>query len=119
MNFQEAVKTCLQQKYATVTGRARRSEFWWFTLFHFGVLFVAYLVSDLVFGLAWLALVVPALCASGRRLHDTGKSAWFLLLGFIPVIGHLLLLYWLVQPSGPDNQFGVREVTAYSTTVMR
>lgn len=118
MTFTEAVKTCLTTKFATVAGRATRSEFWWFALFQFGVLLVATMISDLLSGLAALALLLPGAGVGGRRLHDIGKSAWLLLLGIIPFIGFLLLLYWFVQPSDGPNDFGNPEVTPYSPTVM-
>ena len=118
MTFTEAVKTCLTTRFATVTGRASRSEFWWFALFQFGVLLVSILISDLLSGLAALALLLPGVGVGGRRLHDIGKTAWFLLIGWIPFIGSLVLLYWFVQPSDGPNEFGNPEVTPYSPTVM-
>lgn len=107
MPFGEAVKACLH-KYATVSGRAGRPEFWWFMLFVFLVLLATHLVHEWLGKLAFAALVVPSLAAAARRLHDIGKSAWFLLLAFVPVIGNLLLLYWYLQPSDAANQFGGR-----------
>ena len=117
MPFQEAIKTCLS-KYATFAGRASRSEFWWFALFQFGVMVVLGMVSEPLSGVAALLLLLPAIAAGARRLHDIGKSGFFLLIGFIPVIGHLVLLYWFVQPSDGPNEFGNPEVTPYSPTVM-
>ena len=119
MSFTEAVKICLLDKYATVAGRASRPEFWWFALFQFLVLLAAAMISDLVSGLAALALLLPGVAVGARRLHDIGKSAWFLLIGFIPLIGHLVLLYWFVQPSDGPNEHGATDVTPYSTTMMK
>jgi len=113
MDFQTAVRTCFQ-KYATISGRARRSEYWWFALFLLIGNGVLSLVDTILFGDAnvlsaifSLATVVPSICAGGRRLHDTGRSAWWLLLGLIPLIGFLVLLWWFVQ-KGTDgaNEFG-------------
>ena len=118
MPFTEAVKTCLS-RYATVRGRATRSEFWWFTLFEFIVFFVAAMINEYVAYAAVVALLLPNLAVGVRRLHDIGKSGWFLLIGFIPVLGPLLLLWWYVQPSDVGaNVYGGRDVTPYSTTFM-
>jgi len=118
MSFTEAVKICLLDKFATVSGRAGRREFWWFALFQFLVLLVAAMISDVVSGLAALALLLPGVAVGARRLHDIDKSAWFLLIGFIPLLGHLLLLYWFVQPSDGPNEYGVPEASPYAPTVM-
>ena len=113
MDFQTAVRTCFQ-KYATISGRARRSEYWWFVLFLFAGNVVLGLVDQIVFGSAQvrsaifgLTTLVPSICAAARRLHDTGRSAWWLLLIIIPLIGFLVLLWWFVQ-KGTDgsNEYG-------------
>jgi uncharacterized membrane protein YhaH (DUF805 family) len=104
-DFQRAVKTCLN-KYADFNGRAARPEFWWFFLFQVGVYVVASLIHGLVYLLAFLALVLPSVAVGARRMHDIGKSGWFLLLGLIPFVG-LVLLYFAAQPGQPDaNQYG-------------
>lgn len=106
MDFGQAIKTCFN-KYATFSGRAGRPEFWWFFLFQVVVLVVASMVGEIVYGLATLALLLPALAVGARRLHDVRKSAWFLLLGFIPVLGFLILVYWCAQPGDPQaNEYG-------------
>ena len=100
----KAVKTCFN-KYVDFSGRAARPEFWWFFLFQLVVMFVARIVGgDILYGLATLGLLLPSLAVGARRLHDIGKSAWFLLLAFIPLIGFLILLYFFTQPTGPANQ---------------
>jgi len=108
MNFSQAVSTCLR-KYVDFSGRASRPEFWWFFLFQIIVMVVTGMVSDVLNGIAGLALLLPALSVGARRLHDIGKSAWFLLLGLIPVLGFLILLYWCVQPSEGPNVYGPPE----------
>ena len=117
MNFTEAVKACLQ-KYATFSGRAGKPEFWWFFLFQVLVLVVTGMVSDILNALAGLALILPGLAVGARRLHDIGKSGWFLLVGLIPVLGFLLLIYWFIQPGVGPNEYGGGEVTPDSPTVM-
>ena len=99
-----AVKTCFQ-KYVDFSGRAARPEFWWFFLFQIVVMIVTGMVSNILYGLAALALLLPGLAVGARRLHDIGKSGWWLLIGLIPLVG-LYLLYLLAQPTGPANEYG-------------
>ncbi len=116
MSFQDAVRTCLQQKYAAFSGRARRSEYWFFVLFTFIVQVVASILdalfhlrygsTGLIENLASLALLLPGIGVGIRRLHDTGRSGWWLLIGLIPLIGWIVLLVFFVQDSQPDNQYG-------------
>ena len=106
MDFTEAVKTCLTQKYVDFNGRASRPEFWWFFLFQMGVFIVTGLVHQLVYALAVLALLLPGLGVAVRRMHDTGKSGWWLLLSLIPLIG-LVVIYFLAQRGNEGaNDFG-------------
>ena len=115
MNFQTAVRTCLA-KYVDFTGRARRSEFWYFVLFSVLVSVVTVLLDRALgtewkrWGLlniaSWLALLPPTLSVAARRLHDTGRSAWSLLLPFVPVLGAIALLVFFVLDSKADNEHG-------------
>ncbi len=111
MDFQTAVKTCLN-KYVDFNGRARRSEFWYFVLFQVAVGIVASIGDALIFGgiLYWvvvLALLLPALGVAVRRLHDTDRTGWWLLIGLIPLVGLIVLLVFYVQPgTAGDNQYG-------------
>jgi uncharacterized membrane protein YhaH (DUF805 family) len=98
MTFTESIKTCLSN-YANFSGRATRSEYWWFVLFIVLVAFVAALVHPALYGIFALAMLFPILGALARRFHDAGYSAWWLLIGFIPVIGSLVQLFMAVQPS--------------------
>ena len=109
MKFMDAVKTCFA-KYADFTGRASRSEYWWFVLFEVIVLIVAQLIHQYVYAIAALGFLLPALAAGARRLHDIDKSSWFLLLGLIPLV-NFYLLFLLVQPSQSEsNRFGAPPV---------
>ncbi len=104
--IQRAIKTCLN-KYADFNGRAARPEFWWFVVFWIVVLAVTGLISKYIYAIAGLALLLPGLAAGSRRLHDTGKSGWFQLIGIIPVIGTLIMIYLMAQPGEPAaNQYG-------------
>ncbi|MFN3440429.1 MAG: DUF805 domain-containing protein [Acidovorax sp.] len=97
MDFVSAVKSCLTQ-YAGFSGRAVRSEFWWFFLFQVIVLVIAGFLGDVVYGIAAIALMLPAFAVGARRLHDIGRTGWWQLL-VLTGIGVLVLIYWWVQPS--------------------
>ncbi|MBD8606039.1 DUF805 domain-containing protein [Aeromicrobium sp. CFBP 8757] len=110
MNMQEAVQSVLSQ-YANFNGRARRSEYWFFTL----ALFIASIVAgiiDAILGamiLQWvliIATIVPSLSVGARRLHDTDKSGWLQLIGIIPIVGWIVLIVFFATDSGPDNKYG-------------
>lgn len=106
MTFSESVRICLK-KYSEFGGRAGRSEYWWFTLFCVLVPTVIGLASDTAGAVAFLALLLPQITASTRRLHDVDKSGWLLLVGLIPLVGQLIVLYWCVIPgTATDNEFG-------------
>lgn len=114
--IQKAVKTCFN-KYVEFKGRADRAEFWWFFLFQFVVLAIIGMVSNTLYVIATLALLLPGLAVGARRLHDIGKSGWFLLIGLIPLIGWLVLIYFFVQPSGPANEYGALVAAPDAPTV--
>lgn len=96
MTFQESIQVCFK-KYADFTGRASRSEFWWFMLFLFLVSAGASMISQVVAGLFSLATLVPSIAAGARRLHDTNRSGWLQLLWIVPVIGWIIVIVFLVQ----------------------
>jgi len=99
------------KKYAEFTGRARRKEYWMFFLFNaiFSVVIgiVAGVIGlDALAGLYSLALFVPSVAIAARRLHDIGRSGWWQLIIFVPIIGLLVMIYFLVQDSQDDNEYG-------------
>lgn len=98
MNFVESIQTCFR-KYADFNGRATRPEYWWFVLFQFVAYLVLGAISDWAVGVFWLVTLLPGIAVAVRRLHDTGRSGWWLLLGFIPLVGALVLIYFMVQPA--------------------
>jgi len=110
----EAVKTALVDAYWQPEGRARRSEYWWFTAFTlvaYALLVVigAWIGPPLIAGLVAVAVSIPHVTCTIRRLHDIGRSgAWYFIL-FVPFIGGLLLLPMLLKDSGPDNEYGPSE----------
>jgi len=114
MRFMEAVGTCLR-KYATFSGCAGRSEFWYWALFTWILSIIAYTIDTAISGstdpmtrslfvsnIVVFATVLPTMSVSVRRLHDVGCSGWWFLLTFT-VIGTLLLLYWYVCPGKTLN----------------
>ena len=117
MSFTESVTTCLR-KYAGFSGRARRSELWWFVL----LLIVLDLVGTVVesaLGLGWgggfgplstlvgLALLVPSFSVGARRLHDTGRSGWWQLLVVVPCLGWVALIVLFCLPGEEsENKYG-------------
>ena len=128
MGFGQAVSTCFS-KYATFSGRARRSEFWWWVLFTFILSAIASVLDNLlglhvvsttatssgvsVNSFGWigavvgLALLLPSLAVTFRRLHDTGRSGWWWLLSLICCIGTILLWIFCLSDSTPGtNQYG-------------
>ncbi len=126
MNFMDAVKTCFN-KYIDFSGRAPRSEYWWFAVFLIvgnaiaGWLDTAIfgtstmMAGDMAFeysmgvigGLFYLATLLPGLAVAVRRLHDLDKSGWWVLIVMIPFIGFIILLVWFASKGTPgDNRFG-------------
>ena len=97
MKFQESVEICLTKKYADFEGMATRSEYWWFVLFCTVVNSILNAVNWKLGAISSLALFIPQLAAAARRLRDTGRSPWLLLLLLVPIIGWIALLVFYVQ----------------------
>ena len=115
MTFSEALKTSLVDKYATFSGRATRSEYWYVVLFGYLLALLIVLLGmmvdspELIIGLSSvlsLILLVPGLAVCIRRLHDTGRSGWWYLLVLIPYIGAFALLIIFCLKSSEDNKYG-------------
>jgi len=124
MGFTDAIKSVLSN-YANFNGRAPRSEYWWWVLALIIISFIASLIDAMVIvpvlgadlaaksgglpisTIVSLALLIPNIAVAVRRLHDRDMSGWWILIGFVPVIGFLVLLFWYVQrgTDGP-NRFG-------------
>jgi uncharacterized membrane protein YhaH (DUF805 family)/type II secretory pathway pseudopilin PulG len=106
------------KKYAVFSGRARRTEYWLFGLLSCIVWLVLVIIEGVagiasesehyvLAGLYDLAILIPSIAVSVRRLHDTSRSGWWLLLAFIPLVGWIVLLMFMVRDSVPvDNQYG-------------
>lgn len=107
------------KKYAVFSGRAQRSEFWYFVLFNViitGVLSwidralgatIGSMGTGILSSLYSLAVLIPSIAVGVRRLHDTDRSGWWLLIGLIPIIGWIVLIVFYVQDSQPgENKYG-------------
>ncbi|MGR3461728.1 MAG: DUF805 domain-containing protein [Roseovarius sp.] len=109
MDFMTAVRTVLTDNYANFSGRAARSEFWWFALFVLVVSLVLQLIlGDIVSAIFSLAVLLPSIAVAVRRLHDVDRSGWWYLLVLIPLIGGLILIFafFIHRGTAGDNRFG-------------
>lgn len=119
-SFGEAISSAFSN-YANFSGRASRSQYWWFALFTSIVGFVwSFIVGILSAIQGWdiatvyvvtylpvLAFLLPSWSLAVRRLHDIGKSGWWIFLALIPLVGSIILLVWVCQPSDIyPNEYG-------------
>jgi len=107
------------KKYAVFSGRASRTEYWMFFLFNIIIAILLGVIEGLigspgVVGLLYgLAVLIPSIAVGVRRLHDTDRTGWWLLIGLVPLIGLIVLIVFLVQASTEgDNQYGSIPVVA-------
>ncbi len=111
MSFTEAVQDGFDH-YTKFDGRASRPAFWWWFLFSIlvsiaGSLIDAILGTSFVYILAALALFLPGLSVAIRRLHDTGRSGWWILIGIIPIIGAIVLIIFYIEKGDEGaNEYG-------------
>ena len=124
MGFMDALTTVFRNKYATFSGRASRSEYWWSYLGYFVIATVLQIFAIIggiilidagelallpsLFALVGIvAMIIPTIAVSVRRMHDTGKSGWMLLILIIPCIGFILWIVWMVEDGqAHDNAYG-------------
>ncbi|HJS46248.1 MAG TPA: DUF805 domain-containing protein [Rhizomicrobium sp.] len=116
MTFKNAITSCYQTNYVGFTGRASRSEYWFFVLSYVLLTMVVAAVCALLggsillwigIGIVMLGVFLPSLAAQVRRLHDTNASGWWILIGLIPYIGGLIMLVWYCIPGTKgENRFG-------------
>jgi uncharacterized membrane protein YhaH (DUF805 family) len=113
-------KKVVLENYLNFTGRARRAEFWWYFLAN---LIISVVLTAIDAALGWgsgyggvlsglygLAVLLPGIAVGIRRLHDTDKSGWWLLLVFIPIVGIIVLIvFWATDGTRGANQYGVSE----------
>ena len=116
MDFQTSIKICFN-KFAVFSGRASRSEFWFFVLFGFLGGIIAAIIDVMILGYPFeengpinlifsVALIVPSISVAARRLHDINKSGWWQLL-WVTIIGGILLIIWhATEGDNKKNKFG-------------
>jgi uncharacterized membrane protein YhaH (DUF805 family) len=116
MGFGQAISSAFVN-YFNFNGRATRPEYWYFVLFSVILAIVAYLIDTFVLGFSadsfagpayivyTLGIIIPSLSVSVRRLHDIGRSGWWVLLSFIPIVGWIILIVWACQ-RGDDGSNG-------------
>ena len=109
-------KQVVLERYAQFTGRARRAEYWWFTLSTviiavvFTVLGQASSIFSILYLIYVLAVLVPGIAVTIRRLHDTDKSGWWILIALVPFVGGIILIVLLcIDSTRGQNQYGVSE----------
>lgn len=114
MTFIESIKT-VYAKYGTFSGRATRSEYWWFVLYTYIVLLAFFALGIIAqsesLGLGGIGIFIaisfiPCLALRVRRLHDIGKSGWWIFLGLVPYIGEFVLFIFSVMGSDGENEYG-------------
>lgn len=124
VNFLGAIKLFFKN-YVNFTGRSTRSEYWWYILFNFVVTLALmivggsfsvhtninsfsnnYIYNNYLYDIWSLATFVPGLSLTIRRLHDTGRSWFYLLAAFIPIVGSIMVIVWLAEVSDLDNMWG-------------
>jgi uncharacterized membrane protein YhaH (DUF805 family) len=104
--------TAAIQQFANFEGRNTRTQYWMFILFYVIFYIVCAVVDNIlgkpiISGLYSLVLLVPSIAAATRRLHDTGRSGWWQLIGLIPILGAIVLIVFLAQDSAAgDNEYG-------------
>lgn len=113
------------KKYAVFSGRAQRAEYWYYILFYL-LIYIGLAVADgvtgtfsseagmgLLTGIFALGMLIPSLAVGVRRLHDTDRSGWWLLITLIPLIGGIVLLVFTIQDSTPgENKYGPNPKTS-------
>jgi len=121
MNFGEAIRSVFSQ-YATFSGRARRSEYWYWALFQWLAMVGLMLVSGVftmaegseppmtgmtMIGVFFIAMILPTIAVSVRRMHDMDRVGWWILVALVPYIGGLILFVWFMFPgTSGRNRFG-------------
>lgn len=99
------------KQYANFNGRSRRKEYWFFFLFYL-LIFLGLSLLDQILGFGLLssvfllAMLLPSVAVGVRRLHDTGRTGWWILVGLIPLIGLVLIYFMLLDSDAGDNAYG-------------
>ena len=125
LSYWDNFKYTVMSNYVKFSGRASRSEFWRFTAVYIGINFILQLLQSImpmfisdVFSFIdtvfWIALILPSLGLYVRRMHDVGKSGWWVLLWLIPIIGWIISIYWLAL-RGDDMSNAYGDLVSYES----
>ncbi len=112
MNIIDWYLKVIRDNYANFSGRARRSEYWYFTLSNILIIMFLALLTLIADALSFLmiiyaiAIIIPSMAVAVRRLHDTGKSGWLLLLSLVPFGSLILLVFYCIEGNNGPNQYG-------------
>ena len=108
MNFVQSIQTCYK-KFFDFSGRASKSEYWWFQLYTIIIYCLQFVFQGdlvLVFSILVIANIIPLYAAGVRRLHDTDKSGWMVLISVIPLIGLYIIVLLIADGTKGKNRFG-------------
>ena len=110
VSFSDAISLAFKN-YVNFKGRSTRAEYWWFFLFTFTLSIVTQIIDSfsslgVTNSISSLIVLLPSLAVGVRRLHDIGKSGWWLLLWFAVIVGWVILLVWSVRKSDGPNKYG-------------
>ena len=110
MNFIESIQTCYK-KFFDFSGRASKSEYWWFQLYNAIIYVLSFVFQGdltLLFSILVIANIIPTYAAAVRRIHDSDKSGWMVLIAVIPLIGLYVIVLLLQDGSKGKNRFGTK-----------
>jgi len=110
MNFIESIQTCYK-KFFDFSGRASKSEYWWFQLYNAIIYVLSFVFQGdltLLFSILVIANIIPTYAAAVRRIHDSDKSGWMVLIAVIPLIGLYVIVLLLQEGSKGKNRFGTK-----------
>ena len=97
----------VKENYANFDGRARRKEYWMFVLFNVIISTILSMIEPTVYLIYVLAILIPSIAVGVRRLHDVGKSGWFMFIALVPIIGGIwLLILACTDGDSGDNEYG-------------
>ena len=108
MNFIESLQTCYK-KFFDFSGRASKSEYWWFQLYNTILYILTFVFQNdlaLLFSILVIANLIPVFAAGVRRVHDSNKSGWWILISFVPIIGSYIIVLLITDGSKGKNRFG-------------
>lgn len=108
----------ITKNYINFNGRARRTEFWMFTLVHIIIIFLSLFLGPLPFILYMLLTIMPAVAVGIRRLHDTGRSGWWILAANVPILFVIYYYYMVLEGDQGANIYGDSPKESYMDRLM-